>query len=495
MAVLAACMLEVKATATQPAAIDRVKFLQPQHFYLDQHQEVFRAIRQVVSDGALPDFRMVINKLREAGNIELVGGAHYVMQLTTHASGADNIENHGRKIVEQALKRNLIEIASQIHHEAYEDTTDVFQLLEHVQADIKFLEERETANSGPERIKALWEKLGITVRPDRPEILIKLGEAEVITVGNISLLVGKKKSRKSLLVIYLLWIFLQSRNNLADEVVVFDTEQEEYDVWASRDRLFRMTNQYVPFFCLRGLSPKERRDFIEQTVTHWPCKLKIGVIDGIRDCMSNINDPDETTEVMTWLMRMNVQTKIHFINILHLNKTDGNARGHIGSELLNKAEVTIEVEYDPKTTFSIVKCESSRRKPFENFAFTHSATGLPEIVGVPLKEAVPQDEQIKKLAMVFEDEALKSKELIDAMKTHFNIGITGAKKLIAQYVTRGWSLKSGKDRNPRTTYKLMIDTKNLYVTPPPMKQEPQSELFNSDNRVPEPLPTVDDLPF
>lgn len=493
-AVLGVCMLEVKDTPHYKAALSRIPFLHPDHFYDDRHKEVFRAILQVVKDGALPDMRMVVAKLRESGKIELVGGAHYVAGLTDKVSSSANIESNARVIVEQAMKRNLIELASRIHHEAYEDTTDVFELIAKTQEDIKFLEERETASSGPERIRALWEKHGITVKPERPETLIKIGETEVCTVGNISLLVGKKKARKTLLMVQLMFWFLSNRLHLAEELVIFDTEQEEYDVWRIRDAIYRMTNQYVAVFCLRGMSPTERREFISQTVTHWPTRLKIGVIDGIRDCMSNINDPDETTVVMSWLMKMNVETKIHFCNILHLNKTDGNARGHIGSELLNKAEVTIEVRYDDQSTHSIVICESSRRKPFDNFAFTHGPTGLPELVGVPMKEKIAQDEQLTRLKAVFEDEALKPKELISGIKAHFGIGETAAKKLIAEWCRRGWIMKSGKDRDPRTTYKLIASV--IPVT----TEHPQPELFNSDNRVPErveaiPSPSTDDLPF
>lgn len=462
-AVLGAVMLEKRA-------IDQIAFLRPEHFYKDSHREIYNACLQLRSANEPVDMRTVVIQLRREGKLELVGGAYVIPELTSKVSSAANIEFHARVVLEMAIKRKLIEAASTVHHNAYEDQTDVFELLDRVIEELQFVKQRETTSSGPERIKALWEKFQIVVEPVRPPSLIRLGEADVCTVGNVSLLVGKKKSRKTLLMIHLIHLFLQDRNNLADEVVIFDTEQEEYDVWQIRDKIYRMTNQYVAVFCLRGMTPKERREFISQTVQHWPKKLKIGVIDGIRDCMSNINDPDETTVVMTWLMGMNVDTKIHFINILHLNKTDGNARGHIGSELLNKAEVTIEVRYDEQTTHSVVICESSRRKPFDNFAFTHGPTYLPEIVGVPIKEKVAQDEQIQRLQAVFEGDSLRTKELIHAMMAQFGCGMSKAKKLVADYVRRSWIVKSGKDRDPNTTYKLIV-------------QSAKNEVNSSDNSV------------
>lgn len=488
-AILAALMLESKA-------IDRVPFLKPDHFYLESHKEVFRAILFLSRSGSSPDFKMVISRLRESGKLEGVGGHFFVVELTTKASSAENLETHTRVVIERAIKRSLILLAGTVHRDAYEDT-DAFDLLNRIKLDIQHLEEKETTNKGPEKIKALWEKLRILNKPVRPETLIKFGDADVCTEGNISLLVGKKKSRKSLLVTLMLHIFLQSRMNVSDDLAVFDTEQEEYDVWASMERLYRMTNQMIPIFCLRGLSPKERRDFIEQTVTHWPRRLKIGVIDGIRDCMSNINDPDESTEVMSWLMRLNVQTKIHFINVLHLNKTDNNARGHIGSELLNKAEVTIEVELDPHSKDlyppSIVKCESSRRKPFEPFMFTHGATGLPEIIGMQIGESAhAQDDQIKLLQQVFEDQTLKHPELKEQIRNYFGVGDTKAKQLIVKFVNKKWIMKSGKDRSPNTFYKLMISEGTVIP-------DPQSRIEYSDNPVPAASQNTDnqenELPF
>lgn len=486
-AVLGALMLETNAITT-------VKFLKPHHFYDDRHAEIFRAIFQLHTDGVNPDMRAVVNQLRGIGKIELIGGPYYIAELTSKVSSAANIEYHSRVIVEQAMKRAIISIASQIHHDAYEDTTDIFDLIKKTQEDITFLEERETASSGPERIKALWEQTLIVSKPEEQPPLIYLSDTPVCTPGNHTLLIGKKKSRKSLLVTYLLHQFLQPKTHVGDNIAVFDTEQGKLHVWKGRDRLYRMTNQNVPFFWLRGKSPAERREFITMTVANWSARtkhpLKILVIDGIRDLMSNINDPDESTEVIVWLEKLTLEYNLSIINILHINKTDNNARGHIGSELLNKAECTIQVDLDEKSGFSVVKCESSREKPFEPFMFTHGPTGLPEMIGVPTGDgAANQDDQVKKLQLIFEDEMLKRKELEEGVKSHFAIGQNKAKQLIAQWIARGWIIKNGKDRDPKTTFKLMAQPGFIPVPP-----KPAAELFdsNSVNPVDEP---PDDLPF
>lgn len=483
-AILGAVMLD-------KTALSKIPTLQPSHFYDDRHKEVFNAIKQLESQNSPTDFRMVVNQLRSTGKLELVGGAPAVVELTSGVMSGENVVAHARIVIELAMKRYLIQQASEIHDKAYDGVTDVFDLIDRQLESLTFLRDRETKNDGPERIKALWEKYQIKVKPDRPPTLIKIGEADVCTVGNLSLLVGHKKSRKSLLATQLLVDFLRDKENVPDDLLMFDTEQEEYDVWQVRDRIFRMTNINVAIFSLRGLGPKERREFISQTLIHWHRPVKIMLIDGIRDCMSNINDPDETTTVMTWLMQMNVNHKVHIMNILHLNKTDGNARGHIGSELLNKAEITIEVRYDEQTGHSVVKCESSRRKPFDQFVITHGPSGLPELLGVPVKEKADDSEKIKRLIDVFEGETLKYKEFNEQVMAHFQVGANKSKQIIAEAVRRGWVLKSGKDRSANTTYKLVAQP----VISVPHEQPVQTDLFDPPPPNLEAPPDVDSLPF
>lgn len=447
------------AIMLESGSIEKVKFLDSSHFYDERHKAVMQAIQSLYRDGKPYDMRMVVKHLREAGKIDLVGGPAFIAELTMAVASAAHLEFHARVIVEMAMKRALIEAASRIHQEAYEEG-DVLDLLDKTLHDLQFLKDRETKSSGPEKIKSLWEKYRITEKPVRPETLIKIGDADVMTVGNISLVIGKKKSRKSLLLAYLIMIFLRPREVMADDLLIFDTEQEEYDVWMAKDRIYRMTNQQVPIFCLRGLNLQERREFIELTVKNWHRPVKIIFIDGIRDLISNINDPDESTDVVGWLMKMNVEHKVHICTVLHQNKTDLNARGHIGTELLNKAEITIQVELDEKQDKfnppSVVSVESSRRKPFDPFVFTHGPTGLPELLGAPLgQEVVNQDEELMRLEAAFEGQTLKGKECRQMIMAQFGVGDNKARQLLAKFTNRGWVVKSGNTNSPNTTYKLV----------------------------------------
>src|SRR6478752_581353 len=128
--VLGALMLEKNALTAV------VEFLRPEHFYTEQHKEIFQAIIDLFGASEPVDMRTVVAQLRKNGKIEVVGGAYYIAELTSKVSSSANIEYHARIIIEMAIKRDLIQIASQIHHDAYEDTTDVFELLDKTEQSI-----------------------------------------------------------------------------------------------------------------------------------------------------------------------------------------------------------------------------------------------------------------------------------------------------------------------------------------------------------------------
>ena len=110
-----------------------IDILKPESFYKEGHQAVYQAIYDLFRESQPIDILTVTNKLRTDGKIEMVGGPYYITQLTNKVSSAANIEYHARIIVEQSIKRELIRISSEVQRDAFEDTTDVFQLLDRME--------------------------------------------------------------------------------------------------------------------------------------------------------------------------------------------------------------------------------------------------------------------------------------------------------------------------------------------------------------------------
>ena len=129
-AVLGALMLEKDALTTV------IDILKPHSFYKDGHQRIYKAINNLFDKSEPIDQLTVVQELREMGELEAAGGVGYVAGLTMHINSAAHVESHARKILEAAIKRELIRNASDVLRDAYEDTIDVFELLDNTEKAI-----------------------------------------------------------------------------------------------------------------------------------------------------------------------------------------------------------------------------------------------------------------------------------------------------------------------------------------------------------------------
>jgi replicative DNA helicase len=129
-AVLGAMMLEKDAVT---AVID---ILEPQVFYKESHQRIYSAIKKLFAESEPVDILTVTNALRNSGELEIVGGPYYITQLTSRIASAANVEYHARIVLQKHIQRELITISSEIIRDAYEDTTDVFNLLDKAEQNL-----------------------------------------------------------------------------------------------------------------------------------------------------------------------------------------------------------------------------------------------------------------------------------------------------------------------------------------------------------------------
>ena len=122
-AVLGALMLDKDALS------NAVDILTPEAFYKESHQRIFFAIQQLFSKAEPVDILTVTQELKRSGELEIAGGAFYITQLTNRIASAANVQMHARIVLEKYLQRELIRISTDTLQHAYEDTSDVFELL------------------------------------------------------------------------------------------------------------------------------------------------------------------------------------------------------------------------------------------------------------------------------------------------------------------------------------------------------------------------------
>lgn len=129
-AVLGAIMLEKDALASI------IDIIRPEAFYKEAHQIIFSAITRLFAKTEPIDILTVTNELKSSGELEVAGGPFYIAQLTNRVASAANTEFHTRIVIQKFIQRELIRISSDIIRDAYEDTTDVFQLLDKAENEL-----------------------------------------------------------------------------------------------------------------------------------------------------------------------------------------------------------------------------------------------------------------------------------------------------------------------------------------------------------------------
>ena len=129
-AVLGALMLDKDAMSII------LDVLKPSTFYLDSHQHIYRAMQSLYNRSQPVDLLTVTEELKKQGNLEKIGGAYYLVELTNKVASAANIEYHARILAQKHIQRELIRVSTQIVRDAYEDTTDVFDLLDSAEKNL-----------------------------------------------------------------------------------------------------------------------------------------------------------------------------------------------------------------------------------------------------------------------------------------------------------------------------------------------------------------------
>lgn len=129
-AVLGAIMLEKTAFDTV------IEILRPECFYVEAHQRIFGAMQSLANKSQPIDILTVAEELRSKEELEMVGGPYYVTKLTNAVVSSAHIEAHSRIVLQKFIQRELIRISGEIIGDAYEDSTDVFDLLDDAESKL-----------------------------------------------------------------------------------------------------------------------------------------------------------------------------------------------------------------------------------------------------------------------------------------------------------------------------------------------------------------------
>jgi len=128
--VLGAMMIDKKGVDTV------IDILQPEAFYKQAHQHIYEAIIKLFENTEPIDLVTVSAQLRKDSKLDQVGGDFYLVQLTQKVSSSAHIEFHARIILQKFIQRSLIKISNEIIEEAYDETKDVFEMLDKAESKL-----------------------------------------------------------------------------------------------------------------------------------------------------------------------------------------------------------------------------------------------------------------------------------------------------------------------------------------------------------------------
>ena len=324
-----------------------------------------------------------------------------------------------------------------------------------------------------------------------PPIALSIGSnpysrSTIATMGNLSMIIGKAKSKKTFFVSIALAAASSSTDVLGKfqghlpsdkrTVLFFDTEQAKHDVYKVVKRVCSMMGKDEPpnfiAYGLRKYSPAMRLAMIRTAIENEP-NLGFVVIDGARDLVTSINDEEQATTLSSYFLKWTEERQFHLMTVLHQNKGDNNARGHLGSELVNKAETVLSVTKDNASGFSIVEAEYCRDREPEPFAFEIDENGLPRLVehweltsekhqtqkSVTPSE-IPHATHLAILEDVFQKiPQPKYSQLWRQLKTSFatlgkKVGDNRAKEFAQWYVAEDYIMRDGADNSPKAFYQF-----------------------------------------
>lgn len=264
--------------------------------------------------------------------------------------------------------------------------------LEHKSLEVSMLEKDDFSDEELESYLSKGE-IKATDKVTIPPKILFVGDCTIATFGNFSASTGKAKSKKTFNISAMVaaavtnTTVLNYRACLPEgkrKILYFDTEQSKYHCHNVLERIYKLSGLSVKkddprllFWGLREYTPKLRIALIDYALRKHQ-EVGLVIIDGLRDLMYDINNGKEATDVMTVLMAWTSVYDLHIHTVLHLNKNDNNPRGHIGSELENKAETVLIISKNlQNNSISEVRPMHMRDKEFSTFAFHIDDNKLP----------------------------------------------------------------------------------------------------------------------
>jgi replicative DNA helicase len=112
------------------------ELLKAECFYEDKHQKIYAGCVSLQQKNEPIDLLTIVEELKGKGELEDVGGAYYLSKLTNSVVSSANLETHARIVLQKFIQREMIRISGETITTAYEEGTDVFDLMDEAEGKL-----------------------------------------------------------------------------------------------------------------------------------------------------------------------------------------------------------------------------------------------------------------------------------------------------------------------------------------------------------------------
>jgi biotin operon repressor len=319
--------------------------------------------------------------------------------------------------------------------------------------------------------------------------IISLDDQGIIYPNTLTVIQGKKGSHKSRLTESLCSLLL-ARENKSDRlgmridisknpsVLYVDTERNQKDQFPYAIQQLRKKAGYdfheVPenldYLSLINVPRPQRFEILSEFIHNQEDKSnchRVIVLDIVTDCVENFNDPNESLKLNDLINMLINKQEVSFICIIHENPGIGEkARGHLGTELINKASQVIQIGFNDETKelIKIKFLHSRMTRPLEPLYVQYSD----EYKGLVLADSdliqlgennrfkAAQPEELKEWLGEFlkTTEAMSLSECYNNLMNVFHCSERTIEKRVKKLVDDGFLIKTGPGKGNKKFIKL-----------------------------------------
>ncbi len=341
--------------------------LAPAAFYVPANRVIFEALVEMHQAGKSIDLMVLAEELKTRRQLEEIGGYAYLTQISTRVPTTAQSAFFIERVQTLAALREIIRGATEGVERAYAYSGDIGEVL----APMKRAIERGGtvgASAVPEALRQLVEdrRFDFARQLKKPEPRFLIQGKGVATPGNICNIIAQAKSGKSALIgAWLAAAMVAESGEQADTLGVssvpprgrillhIDTEQSLYDADSHiRRALARASADAAPewlwSYHLAGFGPSQIRVALSMLLPQAEAAGGVFavIVDGVADLVDDVNDPDTCNPFVAEIQGMAIKYDCPVVTVIHENPTQdtGKARGHLGSQLIRKAESNLRLK-------------------------------------------------------------------------------------------------------------------------------------------------------